>query len=79
MNLEIRKLFEQLSDVLNNNKSPMEAKRLVLFILLEITEKKADNLVNQELSEMLEDKIKSDKEGEDAESIYKNKLEKLSK
>lgn len=79
MNTEIRQLFEQLLQVLNNNNSPIEAKRFVLVTILNLVEKKSDDAIRQEIQDTL-DKIEIKEEvNVDAESIYKDKLEKLSK
>ena len=77
MNNELRMFFEKLLDVINEDTFiPIESKKFVLYYVLQLVEKKADEII---LHEQLLAQEKSDKEGEDAESIYKNKLEKLSK
>lgn len=66
MNKKIRAFFESLISLVNEDAEiPIEMKRLILFIVLQMVEKKADEaIVSEEIS--------------NAESISENKLGELS-
>lgn len=71
MNKDVRGLFEEIIDVLNRYDVLMETKRLILVVVLQMIEKKADEAINNEYSAM-------NMEAENAESIFQNKLGELS-
>lgn len=59
MNKEVRELFESIIAILNQyNNVPMETKRLMLVVILQMVEKQADELISLEY-----------RENKDAESI----------
>ena len=59
MNTKMRQLFYDLIDLVNKYDLPWEVRRVVIENVLYMTEKKADEAIQQELKE----------EGENAESI----------
>ena len=64
MNLEIRKLEDNLISVLNGSNIPIEAKRYVVLNVLHLVEKEADKAILAEKYET----IKEEGELKDAES-----------
>ena len=59
MNKEVRELFESIIAILNQyNNVPMETKRLMRVVILQMVEKQADELISLEY-----------RENKDAESI----------
>lgn len=70
MNKDVRGLFEEIIGVLNKYDVLIETKRLILVVVLQMIEKKADEAINNEYSAM-------DMEAENAESIFQDKLGEL--
>ena len=60
MNYEIRKLEDEIIEVLNASDAPMEAKRLVVQNVLSLIKEKADATIIEELKEVKEDGIQQD-------------------
>lgn len=71
MNRRIREFFDSLIEFINTyDDVPIEMKRLVIFIVLGMVEKKADEVINNEYLNMTE-------EMKDEQSIFEDKLGKL--
>ena len=70
MNKDVRGLFEEIIGVLNKYDVLMETKRLILVVVLQMIEKRADEAINNEYSAM-------NMESENAESIFQDKLGEL--
>lgn len=60
MNYKIRKLEDEIIEVLNASDAPMEAKRLVVQNVLSLIKEKADAAIIEELKEVKEDGIQQD-------------------
>lgn len=77
-NRELRSFFEEILNLINCFENiPIEAKRLVLFTVFQIVERQANEAIAIEQREAL---IRAEKKEEgDAENLYKDKLEKLSR
>lgn len=60
MNYKIRKLEDEIIEVLNASDAPMEAKRLVVQNVLSLIKDKADAAIIEELKEVKEDGIQQD-------------------
>ena len=76
-NREVRAFFEEIINLVNSFEDiPIEVKRLALFSAFQIVERQANEVIQMEQREALE-KIKQ-KEEEDAEIIFEDKLGELS-
>ena len=64
MNYKIRKLEDEIIEVLNASDAPMEAKRLVVQNVLSLIKEKADAAIIEELKEVKEDGLQQDSLGE---------------
>lgn len=70
MNKRIREFFDGIVNFINSyDDIPIETKRLVMFIVLGIVEKKADEVINNEYLALSEE--------ENAKDIFENKLGEL--
>ena len=76
-NREVRAFFEEIINLVNSFEDiPIEVKRLALFSAFQIVERQANEVIQMEQRDALE-KIKQ-KEEEDAEIIFEDKLGELS-
>lgn len=76
-NREVRAFFEEIINLVNSFEDiPIEVKRLALFSAFQIVERQANEVIQMEQRDALE-KIKQ-KEEEDAENVFEDKLGELS-